>query len=948
MKDFKLPCWWTDKISDQNQRGAWKIYLEEECLAFCDLFKLSELQDPSTIKYLKISMYLALDLISEQGTIDPSALSEAIEFITKRSCPLYPRSGSEYLRIQHILKILGYLKDRKICMQFEKTQKSINLSSLDQILINTLKVLPQFQFLKSTDLSDRHAKIALLSGWLVPLRQTVGSCFATAPAIVIQAHQPLIFLADIQQILSQGQLKRIVAGKEVSVPCAENPGMAELNKTITNELTYRSFGLLWSLYRADLWSLTDDLIGDLDRLAALFKSFAQELLKNKKPITPHLLLKYYVCHSFRVTPDSFDEFLKNNYPLFQMQGLIVTESSNRSILELCNNAYILVKNNFFSLTDHSLLRIWEFTLASFSDTRQDFCQWSLQTSLGMNFEQKGSLAQCLYQILTAKVEEYNLKSKEVQEHLESMNYQVQHVAIRMQNTSGDHELIWLRSEYQTLKAEVVQLQLERDQFNQKAHAFANLFNQLLDYYIQLFGDYFQQVYDPQMCTNESYAYEDSPAGFRLVFKGGRLRANAWSLIRSSQQFIESVVRFLTITEYEMMEKAELAVIKDDFSHIVTLLVQHVRSREFLKTSIERMANSLSIKISDVDDDELEKAQAAPWAYISGGSMRSLLSHYYGKEELASQKESWFHNLQELWVFLIDTMRDMPESLLEPFLENPQQPLLMHSSNHAFSFLPMHKSFVASWNNRTYPYTWIRDHYLQPVRDCYYTLLSPNSQKLLLKKIKEQTGLFWPSVSFHGIGLYPHDFRNECLKEIKKDASAYWMVHDFASQIDSILIQTLPILDRSTFELRCADFCDQTELLSSIQREPFREILKEETLELSTDVAADEMLTCFYKAFRKLYSANYTHNLSPGQLLRELNRFNLCAPVPIFFADTNWDYYHFAFVLNPGSDQLELWRFEPDSFWGMPMSSWKDQFQENANTKTWAIFNRPDQYSFYSL
>jgi hypothetical protein len=84
-------------------------------------------------------------------------------------------------------------------------------------------------------------------------------------------------------------------------------------------------------------------------------------------------------------------------------------------------------------------------------------------------------------------------------------------------------------------------------------------------------------------------------------------------------------------------------------------------------------------------------------------------------------------------------------------------------------------------------------------------------------------------------------------------------------------------------------------------------------------------------------------LSALELRQEMARFGLCLPLPVFFADSNWDHYHFAFVLSPGTDQLEIWRLKPDTHIGYPMSDWKNQFGEKAHEYSWGIYNDPKDY-----
>jgi hypothetical protein len=67
-------------------------------------------------------------------------------------------------------------------------------------------------------ITDRDLRVAAIAACLYPLRQNVGSCFATAPAILIQNEQLENMLSDLQDLLSTGRITRIIAGKEYSVP----------------------------------------------------------------------------------------------------------------------------------------------------------------------------------------------------------------------------------------------------------------------------------------------------------------------------------------------------------------------------------------------------------------------------------------------------------------------------------------------------------------------------------------------------------------------------------------------------------------------------------------------------------------------------------------------------------------------------------------------------------
>jgi hypothetical protein len=67
------------------------------------------------------------------------------------------------------------------------------------------------------------------------------------------------------------------------------------------------------------------------------------------------------------------------------------------------------------------------------------------------------------------------------------------------------------------------------------------------------------------------------------------------------------------------------------------------------------------------------------------------------------------------------------------------------------------------------------------------------------------------------------------------------------------------------------------------------------------------------------------------------------PTPVLFADTNWVKDWFAFAVNPGTGKLDLWRVDPISRSGYPMSQWKQWLDGENRSRTWGIFTKPQEY-----
>jgi hypothetical protein len=67
------------------------------------------------------------------------------------------------------------------------------------------------------------------------------------------------------------------------------------------------------------------------------------------------------------------------------------------------------------------------------------------------------------------------------------------------------------------------------------------------------------------------------------------------------------------------------------------------------------------------------------------------------------------------------------------------------------------------------------------------------------------------------------------------------------------------------------------------------------------------------------------------------------PPPLVFADTNWVKDEFCFVVNPGTEQLELWRGDPLGRYGAPMSAWEQWLDGSRRDITWGVYTKPYEY-----
>ena len=111
------------------------------------------------------------------------------------------------------LPYFDYAIDR---LYLEHQVAVLKILSKDSMLWKQVKQLRSSA--TAPNLPANGVQISVLTALLMPLRQVVGSCFATAPAMVIQRYHVELFLEDIEALLSRGQITRIISGQEFTAP----------------------------------------------------------------------------------------------------------------------------------------------------------------------------------------------------------------------------------------------------------------------------------------------------------------------------------------------------------------------------------------------------------------------------------------------------------------------------------------------------------------------------------------------------------------------------------------------------------------------------------------------------------------------------------------------------------------------------------------------------------
>ncbi len=932
----------------------------EEYTSISQRVDRSKLQDSCAVRNVLRTRRLANLLINDKGELNLAALPKVVQDLTEHLYSLGPERQYDAKREEHLLQAIKRLAAEPDLQRLLKNvDKPTSHKYAEQMIRDTLALSA------NVSITTAHARRAALSAWLCLLRQNVGSCFATAPAIIVQAEQPHQFFKDLIEILGTGRLRRTFGGVEYSVPLSMSWGSGDLK---------RPFWLPRgeAFEAAELW-LSPGLLAAMEAMGfidpeaeravkdAKLKEILQAYVVEYPDDSPQVLtsseevLTRVLLKELKITEKDLKEY--ENRPRGMVHsGLLMQTPIGGGKGDACASFHTLLAQGstaFKLLADNALLKAWEFTLASFAETKAQFTRWNLYSSLGLGQEEKGGIGACLYQIFRQKLEEANKKVADFQFEYEQAFAVLKTMESRVRSVSSEKEAQWLKAEYQAKRNEFYTLEELRDKLHYKAQRIANFYNEMIDKYDALFPQYFQEVYDADMHDVTVGPYDDSPAGFRLLYKYGRSNTSHWSLIKNPAEFIDALASFFTATENELAHSPEFEGMQTELSEIVTAIVNHVRGQEFLETAFYRMAAAHGAPIIKNPLENLDKIEKKPWAYTSGGTMATLVSCYYKLSDKPTDVGRWVESPTELLTFLSDTIKQIPQKLTEPFLQASEKSLLIHSPTHAFLLKPGREHFKEIWTSDAYTYTWVRDNYINPRQRFIDAMVldEPMMQEFIdffsAQLPLEMRHYFRKVFGRIYLSMNPVDFREHLLKEMDKERGLKIGRRTALSsdEIDSALYSMLPLFPRSELKSRLealfkAVFNDEqmvAQLMQTYENTPQQTTLKIYMNASELQSVAKGLLCLTLQTTTT--EVNYHLAIS-----RAAQHLGFAMPQPISFADTNWVKDEFGFVVNPGTGKLELWRIDLTGRVGTPMSVWDMWVDGSRKQPTWGVYVKPYEYT----
>lgn len=948
--------------SPKNPSKAYSISVEE----YGDISRRldrSEFQEATVVRNVLKTRQLASLIVEDNGEINVGVLPELIETFKEYLYSLGPDRQHDSYRQEHILGALCALRDNKdLVLALRKVSKPFSHKNADQIIRDTLQ-LPS-----NAAVTDALARRAALSAWLCYLRQNVGSCFATAPAIIIHDAQPHAFFQDIDEILNTGRLKRTFGGIEYSAPMSVSWGAGDLKRPVYvprspdfgSTQIWLSPGLLEGLTAI---GILDEAESAKARTQAL-KVIIEDILLHWAGSSPNFfvsaedLFSAIIKKQLGLTAKDLEEYA--NRPREMIQGVILMKMPKSALGsggkgELCSRYYVLMaiaEAKFKELADNALLKSWEYTVASFAETKATFSSWNFYSSLGLNHDDVNGIGPCIYKAVQRQLDDLNALVKEYQEQYETIYGQVRYMETRVR-TAGDSEGQWLRAELRSLTSEFKTIQEMRDETQTKAQNMASMFSLLVEIYDAMFPKYFQEIYDADIHEVTTGPYDDSPAGFRLVYKFGRSNTSQWVPILNANEFVEALVSFFVATEVEIASSPHFEGLKDILSRIVSSIVAHVRTRDFLESSLIRMARAHNSRIIQNPLDNLDKVEKKPWVYTSGGSMEALVGCYFGLLQKPTNTSRWVESPIELLVYLIDTIKLMPPKGLAALAKSMRPALLMHSPTHAFLFTPKCKKFQELAGSEAFTYTWVRDTVAIPMqRFAANVVLDEAKMAYLISLLAEKVPITY-RYRFKEVfqrlygSMSPMDFRAHLISTMQDEMALSRGNQTIisAQDIDEFLYAQIPLISKP----QIVEVVDAIlHELSGINRDIIPDIMEvlDEHLSVSYehDIIGAKGLQGLIKgllclAYKKTSLPWDCHK----QIACAMQKLGYAMPAPIIFADTNWVKDYFGFTSNPGTGNFELWRFDVTGTEGAPMSMWKHWLDGTQREPPWGVYINPQEY-----
>lgn len=886
-----------------------KFFLKQE-----DHLNDDHFLDSSLILNRHLCLKIAIDVIDDKGKMKTGVIAKWQKQLSK-SYSLAPGQKYDAPRKKWLLFALSHFD--------EKWLNSFHLPIANHFALDVIRL--SLLYTKKKTLIDADVKRAALSAYLTDLRQTLGSCFATAPALFIRKTKPEMFFKDLHELLHKAHLQRVIEGDQYIIPIATHieEAAGQFPFFVFHFLPKKVMTFLCELF-LNFQVFQGGYLAQFFQIKKLVSIWREE--KKVHVTTFHQLLKQLFELKVGHAIEKPDQLPALSTPL-QIQ---VPKDAADESYALFEQIYY----HFCSYQSHPLLKVWEYTIASMSDVKLDFNYWNSCAALGFNSEEKGSVANCLMTNAEEKIQKLQKLIEEIGVQIEQVDLYLQSLNVRARTASFE-TMQHIKGRAASEQARLSRLVAERDAYHARSQNLADKLAEIARGIGNHFTKAFQEIYDPKIIKKNEDLYSDSPAGFRLVYKHQRQDPALWTNITSSAQYVQFLSHFFHLLVTDLEE--EISMHAKDLGDLMHALSSFVSTEEFLLNAKLRCAKRGGF--SKIEETFM------PWAYVSGGTMSQLVALYFSSSTRPSEIRKVPKKESEFVDFLLEFILDAPFNLLEDLKKGKESSFLMHSPTHAFTFEPSNPSFVTGIKSGKYPFSWIRDEMVNvAVTRLKGVKLDGFQQSAFYSKFVSLLPLPLFSLLRGKIDILPG---SGSLDKLKKGAMDHVpnnipkaLKESFEDHLDYCLFSLLPLFSGSV----AANV--MKEVFAILQKpdapclhESAKKMQEMSQVEVISKLELIDLIKSLWIIENKAPSFSEDISFAISKAFEELA---VCYQSPFIFADSNWIREKFAFCVNPATLQLQLYRVDYTGQEGIPMRSWK-KFLGVENQNTWAIFDHPHEY-----
>lgn len=910
-------------------------------------YQITALQSPLAAKNITLARNIARYILADNGELDIAKVVRAIEHLTSCLYPLGPHRQDETQSREHILHMLQAIKQESEIKERIKKLFVPSYTTIQNLIRHTLALD------SGSALTPTHVRQAVLTALFSYLRQDVGSCFVTAFAIRIHQEYPTLFIKDMDHLLSSGKITRIVNSREISVPINLSGCIGELFKPVRILDLYPdpimklslSPGLTHAFLAAGLVQTLDDPQIRIQQL------LSHEYLMNKlqyidETITANEIIESTLLHHYQISSHALQSLLYQE-GLYSKQQVVFSEehtqhlSQNQRVYNYLT-AYNAAKIAFIRDTQNPLLKSWEYTLATLADANNSFTLNHIRIALGWDAKDLQSIAHVIQQSVEQEVHDARKLIEKCEQTYNEARAQLDYIENRMKHPINAEDNKILLMDHIRFRQELNQALHDWNTAQEKAKKLLSLPNFVLSFYTKVLPQYFRSSYDA-FIQEFSHMYDDIPAGFRILFTHGRSHPHTWSPIYSLKEFISFLSEFFSSTEGDLLSKHGIVGLEKEATTLINKIISHLQKTTFQESAILRILHAYQQPIPSSILNNLNKISHTPWVYVSGGTVDTLIQDYFENTEKVVRINKHPENAHELAAFFSDALKDLP-SAIKNYLEDGSHNLLASSPTHVFSITAGSPLFRDAWNNDWYSYTWLRDVWMKQQQDFLkatllyeqeiYTFIHRFCVKYNLNNVAKDFHNFCSDYSLTLPELY--DKASRFLKDVFPEFPVLTL---YQRRLAHTLVQDIPYISEQQIPEVLENICGYLGIASRITYEKFSNLIEQFVPKLSL-LSSKNIRHLLIGLFMESYHRIYFEEDLFLRLTTAMRHYQLAYPAPLLFGDTNWAYSYFGFILHPGTQEIDLWKFNYAGLQGYPLENTQELFSVS---QPWTLYANPIDY-----